>query len=133
MAITSASFDLKDVAKIIGEHLELAVKQEIKNRIYGFVGPMVDDIAQQAAKDLCENAAVHALPGHSKYQPKIEVQVNFGRRKTTEAPVAWVVRDEANNPVFCAGWESACHEHINDAVQNDVPNAGEWTVRPVYA
>lgn len=43
-------------------------------------------------------------------------------------PVAYVVFDE-DGPGFCAGWEAACHEHINDAIiEHDITEAAKWRV-----
>ena len=40
---------------------------------------------------------------------------------------------DGDNPVFEATWESACHEHINDAInQYGIDGADKWTVRPLY-
>lgn len=42
----------------------------------------------------------------------------------------WLVLDEEGWPVHCAGWPSACHEHINDAInEHDIEGAAKWTVR----
>lgn len=43
----------------------------------------------------------------------------------------WVVLDEDGWPVYCAGWSGACHEHINEAIDQDADKAGKWTVRQV--
>ena len=49
-------------------------------------------------------------------------------------PVAWCVFDEDNQPAYVAGWREACHEHINDALQeHDIAEAAKWVVRPLYA
>lgn len=55
---------------------------------------------------------------------------------TTEAhlhsvtgPEVWLVLDQGGNPIFCAGWPQACHEHINDAInEHDIDEAGKWQV-----
>lgn len=48
-------------------------------------------------------------------------------------PVAkevWVVLDENESPIYCAGWPQACHEHITDALtEHDLLEAASWTVR----
>lgn len=42
----------------------------------------------------------------------------------------WLVLDEDEQPVFCAGFPSACHEHINDAInEHDIDGAARWKVR----
>lgn len=41
----------------------------------------------------------------------------------------WIVLDENMEPVYCAGWREACHEHINEAIsEHDIPGAGSWRV-----
>lgn len=40
----------------------------------------------------------------------------------------WVVLDESGEPVYCASYERACHEHINSACEFDI-DAGKWIVR----
>jgi hypothetical protein len=47
----------------------------------------------------------------------------------------WVVwgppeEDGLRYPQFCAGWPEACHEHINDAInEHDIAEAVNWIVR----
>ena len=41
----------------------------------------------------------------------------------------YVVFDESGNPCFCASWRDACNEHINDAIQMDLMEAAQWTIR----
>lgn len=42
----------------------------------------------------------------------------------------WIVLDEDGWPIFCAGWPEACHEHINDAInEHDIDGAAKWKVR----
>lgn len=42
----------------------------------------------------------------------------------------WLVLDEKGWPIFCAGWQRACHEHINDAInEHDIDDAAKWKVR----
>ena len=42
----------------------------------------------------------------------------------------WLVIDENGQPIFCAGWPQACHEHINDAInEHNIYEAAKWTVR----
>ena len=42
----------------------------------------------------------------------------------------WVVFDGEGLPSYCAPWERAAHDHINDALQeHDIPDAAKWTVR----
>lgn len=44
-------------------------------------------------------------------------------------PEVWIVLDEDGIPTFCAGWPQACHEHINDAInEHDIEHAGKWQV-----
>lgn len=41
----------------------------------------------------------------------------------------YVVHDETGEPVFCASWSEACHEHINDAINEyGVAEASAWKV-----
>ena len=42
----------------------------------------------------------------------------------------WIVLDEDGFPIYCAGWPEACHEHINEAI-NDfaIVGAARWRVR----
>ena len=40
----------------------------------------------------------------------------------------WVVLAHGA-PVYCAAWPESCHEHINDAIDNDLPDAGLMVVR----
>jgi hypothetical protein len=49
-------------------------------------------------------------------------------------PVAWHVVDEQGGIQHAATWPQACHEHINDAInEHDLEEASRWIVRPVYA
>ena len=42
----------------------------------------------------------------------------------------WIVIDENGYPIYCAGWPEACHEHINDAINNfQIEDAEKWKVR----
>lgn len=42
----------------------------------------------------------------------------------------WVVLNEDDSPIFCAGWPEICHEYINDAINKyDLDGAGKWKVR----
>lgn len=42
----------------------------------------------------------------------------------------YVVLDENNAPIFCASDRDACHEHINDAInEHEDPYAKQWVVR----
>jgi len=42
----------------------------------------------------------------------------------------WIVIDENGYPIYCAGWPEACHEHINDAINNfQIEEAEKWKVR----
>lgn len=42
----------------------------------------------------------------------------------------WVVLDEDGWPIYCAGWPEACHEHINEAINDyDIDGAAKWKVR----
>lgn len=42
----------------------------------------------------------------------------------------WVVIDEDGEPCYCASWPEACHEHINDAInEHDLKEAAKWLVR----
>jgi hypothetical protein len=41
----------------------------------------------------------------------------------------WVVQDETGRPVHCAAWPEACHEHINDAInEHGIEEAKAWKV-----
>ena len=46
--------------------------------------------------------------------------------KAGTEPIAWVVF-EGDQPLFIAGYESACHEHINDVVMVDQSPIGRTT------
>lgn len=41
----------------------------------------------------------------------------------------WVVIGEGAQPEYTAGWPEACHEHINDAIREDITEAARWVVR----
>jgi hypothetical protein len=41
----------------------------------------------------------------------------------------WIVVGEGGQPEYCAGWPEACHEHINDAIEQDITEAARWVVR----
>lgn len=42
----------------------------------------------------------------------------------------WLVLDGKGGPIFCAGWPQACHEHINNAInEHGIEGAEKWTVR----
>lgn len=50
-----------------------------------------------------------------------------------EEPVAWSVFDEEGMPEFWAAWPDACHEHINDAINEfDRVEATKFKVIPLY-
>jgi hypothetical protein len=41
----------------------------------------------------------------------------------------WLVLDETGEPIHCASWASACHEHINDAINDfQIEGADKWRV-----
>jgi hypothetical protein len=41
----------------------------------------------------------------------------------------WLVIDETGEPVHCASWPDACHEHINDAINEfNIEGAEKWKV-----
>lgn len=45
-------------------------------------------------------------------------------------PPIWVVFDETGQAIHCANWPEACHEHINDAINDfDIKEAAKWTVQ----
>ena len=51
--------------------------------------------------------------------------VNFA---TALIQAIWVVMD-GDIPIYCAGWPGACHEHINDAINEFyVEGAEKWKV-----
>jgi hypothetical protein len=53
---------------------------------------------------------------------------NFVKKR--DALTGWVVLDEGMLPVYCAGWPGACHEYINDAInEHDINTAAKWSVR----
>lgn len=42
----------------------------------------------------------------------------------------WLVLDADGWPIYCAGWPNACHEHINDAInEHELDEAAQWKVR----
>lgn len=45
----------------------------------------------------------------------------------------WIVLDEDGAPEFSALWPEACHEHINEAIGEDVDGAEKWIVREYTA
>jgi len=46
-------------------------------------------------------------------------------------PDGWVVINENGQPCHVAGWPEACHEHINDAInEHGLAEAKNWRVRP---
>lgn len=46
-----------------------------------------------------------------------------------ELSEVWVVQDETGQPVHCASWPEACHEHINDAInEHGIEEAKAWKV-----
>lgn len=44
----------------------------------------------------------------------------------------WVVFDGEGNPVFCAGWSQACHEHINELLDSRLDEAKGYVVRELH-
>jgi hypothetical protein len=41
----------------------------------------------------------------------------------------WGVQDETGQPVHCAAWPEACHEHINDAInEHGIEESKAWRV-----
>ena len=42
----------------------------------------------------------------------------------------WVVIDEEGQPDYCASFEQACHDHINEAIEELIVGAERWVVRP---
>lgn len=41
----------------------------------------------------------------------------------------WLVIDENGYPIHCASYKEACHEHINDAINDfDIDGASKWRV-----
>jgi hypothetical protein len=51
-------------------------------------------------------------------------------KSTDPPPALWVVIDDQGLPGFSAPWPEACHEHINDALQDqNHAEAAEWRVR----
>lgn len=41
----------------------------------------------------------------------------------------WVVLDEGNQPIYSASYPEACHEHINDAINEfAIDEAARWKV-----
>jgi len=48
---------------------------------------------------------------------------------STVAPLAYLVLDESGEPIHCASWPEACHEHINDAINEyALVEAAKWRV-----
>lgn len=41
----------------------------------------------------------------------------------------WVVLGESGEPDYCASYPEACHEHINDALEQGITEAARWVVR----
>lgn len=41
----------------------------------------------------------------------------------------WVVLGESGEPDYCASYPEACHEHINDAIEQGITEAARWVVR----
>ncbi len=52
-------------------------------------------------------------------------------------PVAWHVcsvnSDGSLSLELARAWEEAAHQHINEAIEDDIDGASGWVVRPVYA
>ena len=51
-------------------------------------------------------------------------------------PFAWAVcsinSDSALSLEYTAPWEEAAHDHIFDAIEEDIDGAASWVVRPLY-
>ena len=46
-----------------------------------------------------------------------------------EMSEVWVVQDETGLPIYCASYPEACHEHINDAInEHGIEEAKAWKV-----
>ena len=61
--------------------------------------------------------------GYSGNCPKPPIQ-------KPEQKEIWLVLDKDGEPIHCASWESACHEHINDAINDhQIEGAEQWIVR----
>ena len=55
---------------------------------------------------------------------------NSGHGSSVKPPASiWCVIDEQGQPCFCAGYPEVCHEHINEAIAEDIDDAGHWIVR----
>jgi hypothetical protein len=47
----------------------------------------------------------------------------------SEMSEVWVVQDETGLPIYCASYPEACHEHINDAInEHGIEEAKAWKV-----
>ena len=78
---------------------------------------LLDEIRREQI-EAGENAVIRSLE-RLGLAPKPETQKEI-----------WLVLDEEGWPIYCAGWPEACHEHINDAInEHDIDGAGKWTVR----
>jgi hypothetical protein len=48
---------------------------------------------------------------------------------TQEQSGVWIVQDDQGQPIFCASRPEACHEHINDAInEHGITEASAWKV-----
>lgn len=81
---------------------------------------LLDEIRREQI-EVGENAVIRSLE-RLGLAPKAESPPN--------SKEIWLVLDEEGEPIHCASWSSACHEHINDAINDhDIEGAAKWKVR----
>jgi hypothetical protein len=69
------------------------------------------------------------IPVYFSVYPKSNTY-GIANHPITDDKTVWVVLDETGEPIHCASWPEACHEHINDAInEHQIEGAEKWVVR----
>jgi hypothetical protein len=98
--------------ELIGEFAECYISEDGLEQLRGKDGSTVAFRVKSASATVPLFGSPVAVPGNH------------------DAPEIWVVLDETGVPIFCASWSEACHEHINDAInEHSITEAKAWKVR----
>jgi hypothetical protein len=114
-ALSAQPAERQGVTDEIVEHVQYSLDNHEDNRSYA---------EQVSARSVRE--ALEAVWQKASIHPAAPVGVPDGMAEMSEV---WIVQDEAGLPIYCASYPEACHEHINDAInEHGIEEAKAWKV-----
>jgi len=106
------------------EQLVQALRRTERNLELAIRGRPVRDMEENIAEN------TRALDAHEAAKSEGAQQTEAQARDAECAPDVYVVKDERGDPIYCASYALACHEHINDAInEHGALEARHWKVQ----